>query len=261
MNSAIGTTITTATAEDGGEHRDRHRVDEVGRRASAAECLLVDLCVRPGSGSGPRRCGRCLTCREARALQPQPDASSANPIEAQFGPLHAFTMAGSNHPNHTVLARELQAYLRWCKANARHPDIRHGAPPRTPVSAANGCLPRSGGPGRRDSRRWPPPAGPRRSPHQTPPIHRLARPGPPLAGRTEAPRRSSRPVRPDAAGPLPIRLRCGLHPRVTGTVGTQRKVSRLAPPAPIDHAPRAYLPTQPRLGRVGGCSSQSGGTR
>jgi hypothetical protein len=27
-------------------------------------------------------------------------------------------MAGSNHPNHTVLARELQRYLRW--RNARH---------------------------------------------------------------------------------------------------------------------------------------------
>jgi transposase len=50
-------------------------------------------------------------------------ASWANPIEAQFGPLRSFTMADSNHPNHTVLARELQAYLRWRNANARHPDI------------------------------------------------------------------------------------------------------------------------------------------
>jgi hypothetical protein len=50
-------------------------------------------------------------------------ASWANPIEAQFGPLRAFTMAGSNHPNHTVLARRLQAYLRWRNANARHPDV------------------------------------------------------------------------------------------------------------------------------------------
>ena len=32
-------------------------------------------------------------------------ASWANPIEAQFGPLRSFTMADSNHPNHTVLAR------------------------------------------------------------------------------------------------------------------------------------------------------------
>jgi transposase len=50
-------------------------------------------------------------------------ASWANPIEAQFGPLRTFTMAGSNHPNHTVLAREMQAYLRWRNANARHPDV------------------------------------------------------------------------------------------------------------------------------------------
>ena len=50
-------------------------------------------------------------------------ASWANPIEAQFGPLRMFTMANSNHPNHTVLARKLQKYLRWRNANARHPDV------------------------------------------------------------------------------------------------------------------------------------------
>ncbi|GAA3122280.1 IS630 family transposase [Streptomyces rectiviolaceus] len=50
-------------------------------------------------------------------------ASWANPIEAQFGPLRNFVMAGSHHPNHTVLARKLQDYLRWRNANARHPDI------------------------------------------------------------------------------------------------------------------------------------------
>jgi transposase len=50
-------------------------------------------------------------------------ASWANPIEAQSGPLRNFVMGGSNHPNHTVLARKLQAYLRWRNANARHPDV------------------------------------------------------------------------------------------------------------------------------------------
>ena len=50
-------------------------------------------------------------------------ASWANPIEAQFGPLRTFTIANSNHPNHTVLTRELHAYLRWRNANARHPDV------------------------------------------------------------------------------------------------------------------------------------------
>jgi hypothetical protein len=49
--------------------------------------------------------------------------SWANPIEAQFGPLRTFTMSNSNHPNHTVLTRAIQAYLRWRNANARHPDI------------------------------------------------------------------------------------------------------------------------------------------
>ncbi|MBB4738805.1 transposase [Actinoplanes octamycinicus] len=50
-------------------------------------------------------------------------ASWANPIEAQFGPLRTFVIAGSNHPNHTVLARKLHAYLRWRNAHARHPDV------------------------------------------------------------------------------------------------------------------------------------------
>jgi transposase len=50
-------------------------------------------------------------------------ASWANPIEPQFGPLRTFTMANSNYPNHTVLARDLHAYLRWRNANARHPDL------------------------------------------------------------------------------------------------------------------------------------------
>ncbi|MDR7277253.1 hypothetical protein J2S41_004031 [Catenuloplanes atrovinosus] len=50
-------------------------------------------------------------------------ASWANPIEAQFGPLRTFVMAGSDHPNHTVQARELQRYLNWRNADARHPDV------------------------------------------------------------------------------------------------------------------------------------------
>jgi transposase len=50
-------------------------------------------------------------------------ASWANPIEAQFGPLRTFAMGNSDYPDHTILARRLQEYLRWRNANARHPDI------------------------------------------------------------------------------------------------------------------------------------------
>ena len=50
-------------------------------------------------------------------------ASWANPIEAQFGPVRTFVTGGSDHPNHTVLARRLQDYLRWRNTNARHPDV------------------------------------------------------------------------------------------------------------------------------------------
>jgi transposase len=51
------------------------------------------------------------------------NASWANPIEAHFGPLRQFTLANSQHPNHTAQTRALHAYLRWRNANARHPDV------------------------------------------------------------------------------------------------------------------------------------------
>ena len=44
-------------------------------------------------------------------------------IEAQFGPVRTFVTGGSDHPNHTVLARRLQDYLRWRNTKARHPDV------------------------------------------------------------------------------------------------------------------------------------------
>lgn len=50
-------------------------------------------------------------------------SSWANPIEAHFGPLRAFVLANSDHPNHPVLARRLHAYLRWRNANARAPEV------------------------------------------------------------------------------------------------------------------------------------------
>lgn len=49
-------------------------------------------------------------------------ASWTNPIEAHFGPLRQFTLANSNHPNHTVRTRVLHAYLHWRNKNARHPE-------------------------------------------------------------------------------------------------------------------------------------------
>jgi hypothetical protein len=51
------------------------------------------------------------------------NASWANPIEPQFGPLRTFVLGGSDYRNHTVLARRLHGYLRWRNANARHPDV------------------------------------------------------------------------------------------------------------------------------------------
>ena len=51
------------------------------------------------------------------------NASWANPIEPQFGPVRTFVMGGSDHPSHTVLAHRMQDYLRWRNANARHPHV------------------------------------------------------------------------------------------------------------------------------------------
>jgi hypothetical protein len=51
------------------------------------------------------------------------NASWANPIEPQFGPIRTFVMGGSDYRNHAALARRMQEYLRWRNTNARHPDI------------------------------------------------------------------------------------------------------------------------------------------
>jgi hypothetical protein len=40
-------------------------------------------------------------------------------------------------PNHTVLTRELQQYLRWRNANARHPDVLAAQRRERAGSAAN----------------------------------------------------------------------------------------------------------------------------
>jgi hypothetical protein len=50
-------------------------------------------------------------------------ASWANPVEAHFGALRQFTIANSNHSNHTVQTKALHAYPRRRNANARHRDV------------------------------------------------------------------------------------------------------------------------------------------
>jgi WD domain, G-beta repeat len=57
--------------------------------------------------------------------------ASSLPDEAHFGPLRQFTLANSQHPNHTVQTRALHAYLRWRNANARHPEGAGRPTPRT----------------------------------------------------------------------------------------------------------------------------------
>ena len=76
---------------------------------------------RPAVGCDRGRASTCSTATDKGCRSR--NASWANPIEAQFGPLRTFTMSNSHHPNHSVLARGIQAYLRWRNANARHPDV------------------------------------------------------------------------------------------------------------------------------------------
>ena len=49
--------------------------------------------------------------------------SWANPIEAHFGPLRQFTIANSDHQNHTELATAIRNYIRWRNANTRDPEV------------------------------------------------------------------------------------------------------------------------------------------
>nr|WP_254714939.1 IS630 family transposase [Actinomadura sp. NAK00032] len=110
----------------------------ITRRGKSGANTLAALksirAARPGRRPGLRHPGQPV-CEQDTADQslggpqqrrtvPHTDLRLAgNPIEAQFGPLRTFVIGNSSHPNHTVLAWEIQAYLRWRNANARHPDV------------------------------------------------------------------------------------------------------------------------------------------
>ena len=67
---------------------------------------------------------RCWARQENAGLCFTPaNASWANPIQAQSGPVRTFAMGGSDHRNHPALARKPQACLRWRNAHARHPGV------------------------------------------------------------------------------------------------------------------------------------------
>ena len=121
------------------EHPGRAQVDPRGPPGRRTDLRHPGQPVRPQGREdpqlgGPNKVELCFTPTYA---------SWANPIEAHFGPLRHFTIAGSNHPNHTVATRALHAYLRWRNANARHPDVlaaqrrerHHGWGQRVPHAA------------------------------------------------------------------------------------------------------------------------------
>ncbi len=51
-------------------------------------------------------------------------SSWANPVECHFGPLRDFVLNNSDHPNHTVLARRVHAYLRYRNEHDADPAMR-----------------------------------------------------------------------------------------------------------------------------------------
>ena len=98
---------------------------------------MSDLCDNLAANKTPaiRRWAR----RENAELCFMPtNASWANPVEAQSGPVQrTFVMGGPDHRNHPGLARKLQACLSWCNAHARHPGVLAAQRRERAASAAN----------------------------------------------------------------------------------------------------------------------------
>ena len=92
------------------------------RAARPGGYRLFVICDNLSANKTPAIRARAKRANVELCLTPT-NGSWANPIEAQSGPLRTFVMGASDHPSHTVLARKLQAYLRWRNANARHPDV------------------------------------------------------------------------------------------------------------------------------------------
>ncbi|WP_433304717.1 IS630 family transposase [Actinoplanes sp. CA-030573] len=116
---------------------DDHLWGVVRRRKSAANTLAALISIRRARPDGApiyvildnlsahkgTKIRMWAAGTRSSCASPPTYASWANPIEAQFGPLRTFVIAGSNHPNHPALIAHLHRYLRWRNANARHPDV------------------------------------------------------------------------------------------------------------------------------------------
>jgi len=59
-------------------------------------------------------------------------SSWLNRIEGHFAALRSFVIAGSDHPNHDTIERELHRYLRWRNTHRDNPALRR--------SEKRGCL-------------------------------------------------------------------------------------------------------------------------
>ncbi|GAA2455214.1 hypothetical protein GCM10010405_44040 [Streptomyces macrosporus] len=130
------------------------RVSEVAQalrsiRAARPDGVPIHMVLDHLSAYLNRRIRRWADRNKAELCFTPTHASWADPIEAHFGPLRQFTLANSNHPNHTVRTRAPHAYLRRRNANARHPDVlaaqrRERARIRSEKHIRRRCVPWSG---------------------------------------------------------------------------------------------------------------------
>jgi hypothetical protein len=63
------------------------------------------------------------SCGPGSSQESSTSTDTRSELQRRLFELHKFTLANSQHPNHTVQTRVLHRYLDWHNANARHPDI------------------------------------------------------------------------------------------------------------------------------------------
>lgn len=111
----------------GVNHRDKGGVQSLAAlksiRAHAPDGEPIFVILDNLSAHGTPQIRRWAALHEVRLCFTPTYASWANPIEAHFGVLRQFTMANSNHPNHTVQTRRLHEYLRWRNVHARDAEV------------------------------------------------------------------------------------------------------------------------------------------
>ena len=80
--------------------------------------ILDNLSANKTPRSRPGPFGITSSCASPRPTPPGPTRSNHS-----SGPLRCFVIGNSDHPNHVVLARAIQAFLRWRNTHNRDPEV------------------------------------------------------------------------------------------------------------------------------------------